>query len=78
VISDTFSAYRYQMEKQTMLSLAREGRLEETLTEHQAIYDYIKIGAVGRSYKAILAHLEKPKEIIQLDEHTKKELDSLT
>jgi DNA-binding GntR family transcriptional regulator len=78
VISDTYNHLRHQIEDQTRLSLAREGRLEETLKEHQAIFDNIKIGAVGRTYKAILTHLEKPKEIIQLNESTKKELDSLT
>jgi DNA-binding GntR family transcriptional regulator len=78
IISDTYSNLRHQIEDQTRLSLAKEGRLEETLKEHQAILDNIKIGAVGRTYKAILAHLEKPKEIIQLNEETKKELDSLT
>jgi DNA-binding GntR family transcriptional regulator len=78
VISDTFDNLRHQIEDQTRLSLAREGRLEETLQEHRAIFENIKIGAVGRTYKAILAHLEKPKEIIQLNEATKKELDSLT
>lgn len=66
VISDTFDNYHYQMRKQTILSLNREGRLKETLEEHRAIVENIKIGAVGRSYKATLAHLEKPKEIIQL------------
>jgi DNA-binding GntR family transcriptional regulator len=78
VISDTFDTYRHQMKKQTILSLAKEGRLEETLQEHRAIFENIKIGAVGRTYKATLAHLEKPKEIIHLDEESKKELDSLT
>jgi DNA-binding GntR family transcriptional regulator len=78
VITDTYDNLRHQIEDQTRLSLAREGRLEETLQEHTAIFENIKIGAVGRTYKAILAHLEKPKEIIQLNETTKKELDSLT
>jgi DNA-binding GntR family transcriptional regulator len=78
VITDTFDAFRYQMEKQTTLSLAKEGRLEETLEEHRNIFENIKIGAVGRTYKAILAHLEKPKEIIQLNEKAQETLDSLT
>ncbi len=67
VILDTFDNYHHQMKQQTTLSLTREGRLEETYKEHKDILDNIKIGAVGRSYKATLAHLEKPKEIIQLD-----------
>jgi DNA-binding GntR family transcriptional regulator len=78
VITETYDNLRHQIEDQTRLSLAREGRLEETLNEHMAIFENIKIGAVGRTYKATLAHLEKPKEIIQLNETTKKELDSLT
>lgn len=65
-ISASFDALHYQMRRQTVLSLEQEGRMEETIREHQAIVDHVKIGAVGRSYKAALAHLEKPKGIIQL------------
>lgn len=68
IISETFDSLQYQMRRQTTLSLAQEGRMEETLEEHQAIFDNMKIGSVGRSYKAALAHLERPKGIIHLDE----------
>lgn len=68
VITDTFDNYHYQIQKQTMLSLNHVGRMEETLKEHQAIFENVKIGAVGRTYKATLAHLEKPKGIIHLEE----------
>jgi len=66
-ITELFDNLHYQMRWQTVLSLEQEGRMEETLREHQAIVENIKIGAVGRSYKAALAHLEKPKGIIRLE-----------
>lgn len=66
IISETFDSCHYQIRQQTLLSLRAEGRMAETIEEHRAILDNITIGAVGRSYKAALAHLEKPKGIIQL------------
>lgn len=67
VITETFDSCHYQMSQQTLLSLQAEGRMAETLEEHQNIVENIRIGAVGRSYKAALTHLEKPKGIIKLD-----------
>lgn len=68
VISDTFDSYHYQMSRQTYLSLGQEGRMEDTVAEHRAILENMKIGAVGRSYKAALTHLEKPRDIIRMGE----------
>ena len=68
VISETFDNYQYQMGRQITLSLGLEGRMEDTVAEHRAILDNMQIGAVGRSYKAALAHLEKLKNIIHLPE----------
>ena len=67
VISDTFDSYHYQMSRQTLISLRREGRLEETLEEHRSILENMERGSVGGSYNAALIHLEKPKGIIHLD-----------
>lgn len=67
-VSATFDALHYQMRRQTSLSLEQEGRMEETLREHRCIVENVKIGAVGRSYEAALAHLEKPKGIIRLNQ----------
>lgn len=41
--------------------------MEATISEHRDILNFMKIGAIGRSYKASLLHLEKAKEIIQLN-----------
>lgn len=64
-ISSLFDGFQYQIAQIASSSLACEGRMEETLIEHRAIVDTIKIGAVGRCYKAVLAHLGKPKDILQ-------------
>ncbi len=66
-ITELFDNLHYQMRRQTLLSLEPEGRMEETLREHQAIVENIKLGAAGRSYQAALTHLEKPKGIIHLE-----------
>lgn len=63
-ISDTFDNFHYQMSRQTALSLSQEGRIEDTLLEHQAILDRMSAGDAGGSYEAALNHLEKPKGII--------------
>lgn len=63
-ISNLFDSTRFQIERIAAKSLANEGRMEETLQEHRVILETIKIGAVGRCYKAVLAHLGKPKDII--------------
>lgn len=66
-ISNLFDSFRFQIDQIAARSLASEGRMEETLQEHRAILDSIKIGAVGRCYKAVLAHLGRPKDIILQD-----------
>ncbi len=64
-ISETFDNFHYQMSRQTALSLSQEGRMEETLLEHQAILDSMAAGEAAKSYEAALDHLEKPKGIIR-------------
>lgn len=41
--------------------------MKTTISEHRDILNFMKIGAIGSSYKASLLHLEKAKEIIRLD-----------
>lgn len=67
MIADTFESYHYRMSSQTIVSLEITGRMEATISEHRDILNFMKIGAIGRSYKASLLHLEKAKEIIQLN-----------
>lgn len=66
IIADTFESYHYRMSSQTIISLEVEGRMEETITEHEEMLKFMRIGAIGRSYKASLAHLEKAKSLIKL------------
>lgn len=40
--------------------------MEETITEHEEMLKFMRICAIGRSYKASLAHLEKAKSLIKL------------
>ena len=66
MIADTFESYHYRMSSQTIISLEVKGRMEETIAEHKDILNFMKMGAIGRSYKASLAHLEKAKSLIKL------------
>ena len=68
VISSTFDNIHNQISRQIILSLRDAGCMEEAVQEHRAIVENIKSGATDRSYEAALAHLEKPKGIIHLDE----------
>ena len=43
-----------------------QGRLEETLKEHQSILDGIRSGDISKAYKAILFHVAQNKIIISL------------
>lgn len=66
MIADTFESYHYRMSSQTIISLEVEGRMEETISEHKSILNFMKMGAIGRSYKSSIAHLEKAKSLIKL------------
>ena len=62
---NVFTSYLYQISSQMCLSLRVEGRMLQTVEEHRKIVDAIKTGSLEESYLATLAHLEKPKLIIQ-------------
>ena len=64
-ITSLFRTYIYQIGKQTRLSLQPPGRLAETVKEHTAIVESLKTGSVEQSYLATMAHLERPKQIIE-------------
>lgn len=66
-ITSAFDSYHFQMREQTLISLKKEGRLEETLSEHKAIVAGIESGDSNISYNATLYHLEQPKGIIMLE-----------
>ena len=62
---EVFQNYLYQISNQMCLSLQAKGRMSQTVEEHRKILDAIKTGSLEESYLATLAHLEKPKIIIQ-------------
>ncbi len=66
MFTETFESYRWQMRRQTEVSLEAEGRMAETVAEHRAIVEAIRAGDTLRSYEATLTHLEKARGIIPL------------
>lgn len=62
---EVFGNYLYQIKSQMYISLHAEGRMIQTLEEHRRIVEAIKSGSLEKTYIATLAHLEKPKIIIQ-------------
>lgn len=62
-MNSTFSNYIYQIKRLASLSLPHEGRMRETIEEHQAILDAMRSGNVDTIYGISLKHLEKPQNI---------------
>jgi len=62
-MSDAFSNYIYQIKRLASLSLPYEGRMHDTITEHQAIVDAMKNGKASSIFDITLKHMEKPKYI---------------
>ncbi|MBR2562086.1 MAG: GntR family transcriptional regulator [Lachnospiraceae bacterium] len=60
-----YESVRYRIEDTAVRTLKMEGRMEVTLKEHQEILDHIRIGAVGRSYKSMLTHLDNTRNVFQ-------------
>lgn len=57
---ETFHAIIYQIRKLAEYTLARPGRMEKTLAEHQNILDNIRGGHSKGGYNAILEHMTVP------------------
>lgn len=62
-MTDAFSNYIYQIKRLASLSLPYEGRLMETINEHQAIVDAMAAGNAASIYDLMLKHMEKPQYI---------------
>ncbi len=62
---EVFGNYLYQIKSQMYISLHAEGRMQQTVEEHNRIVEAIKTGSLEKTYLATLAHLEKPKIIIK-------------
>lgn len=58
--SDIFSQYMYRIKKLACYSLAKDGRMADTLKEHREIFDAISQGDEQGAYNAILHHMRAP------------------
>lgn len=58
-----FATFLYRMRKLASLSLAHEGRMQDTYDEHLAILEAMKQGDVDHIYEITLKHMDTPREI---------------
>lgn len=58
--SDIFSQYMYRIKKLACYSLAKDGRMKNTLEEHREIFEAISRGDGQGAYDAILHHMRTP------------------
>lgn len=58
-----FNTFMYRMQKLAALSLAHEGRMQDTYEEHLAILNALKSGDTKRIYEITLTHMDTPREI---------------
>lgn len=66
LFTETFEVYRYNMHAQTLASLQTEGRLLNTVLEHEAILNYMKAGDEWGSYNAAVQHIGMAQKLIEL------------
>ena len=57
---EIFDQNMYRIRKFATYTLAKEGRMENTLKEHQQIYDLIAAGDASGVYEAVLTHMINP------------------
>ncbi len=60
---ELFQSYLYQIRRLAFLSLAHEGRMQDTLWEHTQILEHMKYGNTSQIYRITMLHMEKPKGI---------------
>lgn len=58
-----FASFLYRMRKLAYLSLAHEGRMQDTYDEHLAILEAMKRGDDMHIYEITLRHMDTPREI---------------
>lgn len=58
--SDVFRLYMYRIKKLACYSLAKAGRMEQTMEEHREIFDAIRLGDARLAYDAVLRHMSTP------------------
>lgn len=76
LFSATFEAYRYNMHTQTLISLQHEGRILNTIMEHEKILDCMKAGDEWGSYNAAVHHIGMAQTLIDIDNDNNNEENS--
>lgn len=61
--SSVFASFLYRMKRLAKLSLQHDGRMAQTVEEHQAILDAMKNGDTEHIYEITLVHMDRPRGI---------------
>ena len=61
--SSVFASFLYRMKRLPKLSLQHEGRMAQTVEEHQAILDAMKNGDTEHIYEITMVHMDRPRGI---------------
>lgn len=61
--SSVFASFLYRMKRLAKLSLQHEGRMAQTVEEHQAILDAMKDGDTEHIYEITMVHMDRPRGI---------------
>lgn len=61
--SSVFASFLYRMKRLAKLSLQYEGRMAQTVEEHQAILDAMKNGDTEHIYEITMVHMDRPRGI---------------
>lgn len=61
--SSVFASLLYRMKRLAKLSLQHEGRMAQTVEEHQAILDAMKNGDTEHIYEITMVHMDRPRGI---------------
>lgn len=67
LFSAAFESYRYNMHTQTLASLQHEGRITDTVNEHETLLRYMKAGDEWGSYNAAMHHIGMAQTLIEID-----------
>ena len=60
-LCDLFQSFLYRIQRLAILSLSHEGRMEETVKEHENILSAMEQGRLSDIYSVTMIHMEKPK-----------------
>ena len=63
VFREAFAIQIHMIKRLAMQSLSHEGRMQETLSEHYAMFNAMKNGETENIYNVTLQHMDKPKNM---------------